>query len=143
MVFLLSISLWQNAKGLSLCKLSSTDWLTDSFLLVSSRQNAKCLSFCKLPFTKQQDGSFLLIYHQQNAKCLSCLQIAIYENCKKSPFLQFLCTASSCSIRWFPASKMRNISNSANCSAQNGKIVFFLAVWAKCKMSLIYADCYS
>ena len=84
--------------------------------------------------------SFLLF--RQNAKCLSFLQIAIYENCKRSPFLQFLCTASSCSIRWFPASKKQNISNSANHPTQNSKMVFLLVVSAKCEVSLNSADCY-
>jgi len=56
------------------------------------------------------------------------MQIAIHEKCKTS-------------VSYF-ISKMQNISNSANCSTQNGKIVFFLAVSAKCKISLIFADCY-
>jgi len=69
--------------------------------------------------------SFLLF--RRNAKCLSFLQIAIHKKCK---------TSVSYSI-----SKMQNISDSANYSTQNSKMVFLLAVSAKCKMSLISADC--
>ena len=54
------------------------------------------VQFCQFPF---------------NCKMPIILQVSIYLKCNKSPFLHFLCTASSCSTR--STSKMQNISNSA------------------------------
>jgi len=98
------IAIWLLLASLSLakCEMSLISLIAlqkqGKWLLSAGSQPARCrISPIPQIILHKTARWFSFLLFRRNAKCLSFLQIAIYEKCKKSPFLHFLCTASSCS----------------------------------------------